>query len=769
MGYVVEQLGRLLKRCGGKVWLIVEAARYETYLKFSTMFPTVEKDLDLHLMSVTSFRPPMGMGGFSPQNYSLKESFVPFGGFFSSLSDFERPFSSISVYQSVSRCRLCNEKYEQELSAILKGGYFTSVTDQFQETLPSWMQATDISRNKELDVAKAKDGVWNAMHTGLQRKWNEICRRLHCNSPVPVANINRLDSNILGFTSVANDAETHCRNSTNGSPHQAIFPAKLVEFQKIDPPRWNIPLGLVSEGKSENYPSQLRMGTISDEFLQNKGHCSSTCAPQNSRLSDGHASPSSGDSVTTDIGLAVCRSSIRREPNIRETHKDHIQNFPICIPTPIDLNNEEFMDAHAPTLSSSCFEHNLRGEFEPGDFKALWKALAEKVGRQDQAIGVVSRAIIRCRTGSGRHRGASLRGDIWFSFLGPDRVAKKRLALALAELAFGSNQNAICIDLAPQSGTTQSTTILGCQNLNGYNSNSRGKTIIDLIAEEINKNPVSVVFLENVDKADPVARKRLTQAIKTGKFSDSHGRQIGINNVMFVVTSTGIMNGDKKSYSNEPSFEERILAAQCSRLQMVIEHVPRSINRNYASNVLITSRKGAASNIFVEKHDPSFTGDNTGYHSIEQQHNASSFKCLDLNLPMEELEGDTMFDNCEDWLEEFLNQVDESVIFEAFEFNALTDKLLKLISQCFKNAAGHEGHLEIDSKAMEQIVAAVWLSDDEKVADNWVELVLGRGFFDAHQRYRLSATSVLKLVACEGTAIGEQAAGICLPSRIILN
>ncbi|KAK9099197.1 hypothetical protein Syun_026242 [Stephania yunnanensis] len=36
--------------------------------------------------------------------------------------------------------------------------------------------------------------------------------------------------------------------------------------------------------------------------------------------------------------------------------------------------------------------------------------------------------------------------------------------------------------------------------------------------------------------------------------------------------------------------------------------------------------KGVASNIFVENHDPSFTADRAGYHSIEQQHNASPFR-----------------------------------------------------------------------------------------------------------------------------------------------
>lgn len=74
-------------------------------------------------------------------------SFVPFGGFFSSTSDFRVPFSN-SMNQTLPRCHLCNEKYEQEVTAFAKSG--SSVDDQCSEKLPSWLRNVEPEQDKGL-------------------------------------------------------------------------------------------------------------------------------------------------------------------------------------------------------------------------------------------------------------------------------------------------------------------------------------------------------------------------------------------------------------------------------------------------------------------------------------------------------------------------------------------------------------------------------------------------------------------------------------------
>ena len=78
-------------------------------------------------------------------------SFVPLGGFFPTPSEFKNLLSSTN--QS-TRCDLCNEKYEQEVSTVLKGGSNTSVADQYSKSLPSWLQMTECDSSKRVDVVK---------------------------------------------------------------------------------------------------------------------------------------------------------------------------------------------------------------------------------------------------------------------------------------------------------------------------------------------------------------------------------------------------------------------------------------------------------------------------------------------------------------------------------------------------------------------------------------------------------------------------------------
>lgn len=68
-------------------------------------------------------------------------SFVPFGGFFPTPSEFKNLLSSKN--KSISRCDLCNEKYDQEASVILKGGSTISVADQHLPSLSSWLQKNE--------------------------------------------------------------------------------------------------------------------------------------------------------------------------------------------------------------------------------------------------------------------------------------------------------------------------------------------------------------------------------------------------------------------------------------------------------------------------------------------------------------------------------------------------------------------------------------------------------------------------------------------------
>ncbi|OVA02701.1 hypothetical protein BVC80_9093g43 [Macleaya cordata] len=62
--YLVSKLTKLVEIHGEKLWLMGAASSYESYLRFITKFPSIEKDWDLQLLPITSLRPSMG-GYFS--------------------------------------------------------------------------------------------------------------------------------------------------------------------------------------------------------------------------------------------------------------------------------------------------------------------------------------------------------------------------------------------------------------------------------------------------------------------------------------------------------------------------------------------------------------------------------------------------------------------------------------------------------------------------------------------------------------------------------
>ncbi|GMG98344.1 hypothetical protein Nepgr_000184 [Nepenthes gracilis] len=151
-----------------KLRLIGVAANYETYRKLIERFPSIESDWDLQPLPITSTIP------------SLMGSFVPFGGFFSGPSEFRNPIRVVD--QPFSPCNICNEKYERELSSVMKGGSSASIVDQCSATLPSWLQMAESDpTNAGIEVNQAKDDIAesNVKILELQKKWNDICQHLH--------------------------------------------------------------------------------------------------------------------------------------------------------------------------------------------------------------------------------------------------------------------------------------------------------------------------------------------------------------------------------------------------------------------------------------------------------------------------------------------------------------------------------------------------------------------------------------------------------------
>ncbi|CAI9106983.1 OLC1v1006240C1 [Oldenlandia corymbosa var. corymbosa] len=769
--FVVSQLSRLVQVHGGKLWLIGSAASFDTYMNFSTQFPTTEKDWDLHLMPITSSKSP---GAGVSSRSSLMGSFVPFGGFFPTPSDFDSSWSNRNQFPA--RCTTCNEKYEQEASA-LRGGSRVSVADQYSANLSPWLQMTESDKKKSLSIPEARDdsrALLNTRLMALETKWNDICQRIHRNCS--------LEQNVLhSRPQYQNTNVLQLASARSGS---AITDTLIDERKPPDHsscmPSDSRSTSLSRLNVSKPFPQEPSAGSLVESPLQRLkmgNFWNSPYAPEpiNSR---NQKSPVSVTSVTTDLGLGTLYASGLKEPSNPKLHQAYNDRFQNSGSVSADASSENA--SNHVTQSSACSVPPLREQPDEKDFKYIWKVLSEKVNWQDEAVLSLSQIVASCRSGYGQRRGPN-KGNIWLSLLGPDKVGKRRIAAGLAEALFGCSQRLLRIDLGSLGEIGCSDTIISREDLRDFGGNFRRKTPVDYVAEELSKKSETVILVENVDKADIQVQTSLSQALKTGKFPNSYGREVSINNKVFVITSSA-SKGFKDFFSGNlctEYSEERVLAARDMRMQVQVGCASRDAVRYQNTNLKITSNKRSTTPLSSVKRkygDDSESVENRML-PVSKRICETSRSSFDLNLPVEDTDEDDECNNSDSdsgsgsskaWLEEFLDQVDGNVVLKPFDFDALAHKILKEINLSFQEVVGSTYFLEMESETVVQMLAAAWISEREGAVENWIQDVLRRSFEETSRRCSLAPDKVMKLTACGGAVVeDDHSPGICLPSRIL--
>ncbi|CAL0301689.1 unnamed protein product [Lupinus luteus] len=781
VGFVVEELKRLIEVHDGKVWLIGVAGTSDAYSKFLGLFPTVDKDWDLQLLTMTSATTSME-GLYSKSN--LMGSFVPFGGFFSTPSEFKSPISC-TTNASLTRCDTCNDKYEQEVADFLKVDPATLAKCSYSTSLP-WLQKVNMDTDKGLNVAKTNEENTssNAKIFRLRKKWSCICQRLHNNGSLPVFDTQQTRFQAPSFERFPFGSGFKESSSQGLSLHEIQYSNQISniseELQSALPSKPTLPVSVPSDTGSISIEAGHvpRFSKTSPSGLTS--HWLSPSPKDNMNLLD-QKSPSTVTPVITDLGLGTIYTSASHEPDTPKLcdHKKLLQHLSDSVSTDFDAINENTSDQIG--RSSSCSGPNLELKFDSEDFKSLYQILTEKVGWQYEAINVINRAISLCRSRAGQRSDSHVRADIWLAFLGPDRVGKRKIASALAEILFGNKESLISVDLSSQDSFYPLNSVFEFQNSYSHDM-LRRKICVDYIAGELSKKPHSVVFLENVDKADFLLQSSLFKAIRTGRFPYSLGREIGTNNTIFIVTST-LCKGDGSFVSEkEPKMfpEERILEAKRFQMQLSIRHASEDAKRIGSTNVMVAPRNGTSKPSFLNKRKlvESIDPEEKETCKTPKQVRETLRSYLDLNMPLEEddeaisynrHETESSVEKSASWLIDFCDQIDGKVIFKPFNFDLLAEQVTKSIDIEFQRSFGSEVVLEIDYEVMAQILAAAWLSEKKNSVQDWVERVLGRSFNEFQPKYHPATKHVMKLVKCDCIFNEEHAPGVCLPPLINFN
>ena len=157
----------------------------------------------------------------------------------------------------------------------------------------------------------------------------------------------------------------------------------------------------------------------------------------------------------------------------------------------------------------------------------LENILHERVIGQDEAVGLVSDAVLRARAGINDPK----RPIGSFIFLGPTGVGKTELAKALAQSLFDSEEQIIRLDMSEYMEKHSVSRLIGAPP--GYVGYEEGGQL----TEAVRRRPYSVILLDEIEKAHPEVFNILLQVLDDGRITDSQGRVVNFKNSVIIMTS----------------------------------------------------------------------------------------------------------------------------------------------------------------------------------------------------------------------------------------
>ena len=150
-----------------------------------------------------------------------------------------------------------------------------------------------------------------------------------------------------------------------------------------------------------------------------------------------------------------------------------------------------------------------------------------RVKGQDEALHLVSEAIIRARAGikdPNRPIGS-------FIFLGPIGVGKTEVAKALAYELFDDERHMVRIDMSEYMEAHSVSRLVGAPP--GYVGYDEGGQL----TEAVRRNPYSIILFDEIEKAHKDVFNILLQILDDGRITDSQGRTVDFKNTIIIMTS----------------------------------------------------------------------------------------------------------------------------------------------------------------------------------------------------------------------------------------
>lgn len=246
----------------------------------------------------------------------------------------------------------------------------------------------------------------------------------------------------------------------------------------------------------------------------------------------------------------------------------------------------------------------------------LEENLRKRVKGQDEALKLVSEAIIRARSGikdPNRPIGS-------FIFLGPTGVGKTEVAKSLASELFDSDRHMIRIDCSEYMEAFNVSRLVGAPP--GYVGYDEGGQL----TEAVRRNPFSIVLFDEIEKAHKDVFNILLQILDDGRITDSQGRTVDFKNTIIIMTSnlgseyildasenseTLVMNELKSAFRPEfiNRIDEIIIFKSLTKevINTILDKIIKEIElRLVPSNIHIEISENARNKILEDSYDVNY-------------------------------------------------------------------------------------------------------------------------------------------------------------------
>ncbi len=243
----------------------------------------------------------------------------------------------------------------------------------------------------------------------------------------------------------------------------------------------------------------------------------------------------------------------------------------------------------------------------------LEENLRKRVLGQDEALKLVSQAILRSRSGvkdPNKPIGS-------FLFLGTTGVGKTEVARSVAYELFDDEHHMVRIDMSEYMEKFSVSRLIGSPP--GYVGYDEGGQL----TEAVRRNPYSVILFDEIEKAHPEVLNLLLQILDEGRLTDSNGRTVDFKNTIIIMTSNlgseDILEGNKEKVLIEikkyfrPEFINRIdevIIFNCLTKEAITKILDKIIEeiegRLKYSNIHINLTNTAKSYLIDEGYDEVF-------------------------------------------------------------------------------------------------------------------------------------------------------------------